>query len=142
MDIDRDRTGLAVILIIGSVGLLSAADAVVKLVSAHYSIWQIYTARSLFSIAILAVLMGLGRESGWSEVVGSWPPVSSSCAAPHPKQRALRQRANEKPRAWTRGVLAAYRIAPTSDRQKNERRMGGHPPLLAFAMRKALQPPS
>ncbi len=115
MDIDRDRTGLAVILIIGSVGLLSAADAVVKLVSAHYSIWQIYTARSLFSIAILAVLMGLGRESGWSEVVGSWPPASSSCAAPHPKPRAPRQRANEKPRAWTRGVLAAYRIALTSD---------------------------
>lgn len=78
MDIDRDRTGLAVILIIGSVGLLSAADAVVKLVSAHYSIWQIYTARSLFSIAILAVLMGRGRESGWSEVVRFWVVVRSA----------------------------------------------------------------
>jgi drug/metabolite transporter (DMT)-like permease len=78
MDVDKDRTALAVILIIGSVALLSAADAVVKLVSAHYSVWQIYTARSLFSVAILAVLVGRGREGGWSEVVRFWVVVRSA----------------------------------------------------------------
>jgi drug/metabolite transporter (DMT)-like permease len=60
-----DRTIQAVVLIVGSVLLFSASDAVVKAVSADYSIWQIYTARSAFSVVTLVLFLapgGLGRS--------------------------------------------------------------------------------
>ena len=73
-----DRTVQAVVLIVAAVGLLSAADAVVKLVSGQYSVWQIYTARSVFSVAILVVLLARSGKRWWVDVGGFWIMVRSA----------------------------------------------------------------
>jgi drug/metabolite transporter (DMT)-like permease len=73
-----DRTVQAVVLIVAAVFLLSAADAVVKLVSAQYSVWQIYTARSVFSVAILVALLARSGERWWVDVGRFWIMVRSA----------------------------------------------------------------
>jgi hypothetical protein len=60
MNARSDRTLLAVVLIVASVLLLSGADAAVKAVSADYSLWQIYAARSAFAVPILLMLLSAG----------------------------------------------------------------------------------
>ena len=60
-----DRTPLAVGLIVGAVLLFSGSDAVLKAVSGDFSLWQIYTIRSAFSVPILLALLvgdGIGRS--------------------------------------------------------------------------------
>ena len=64
---------LGAVLIVASVFLLSFADALVKYVSADFSLWQIYVARSLIAVPILAVLLLFGgapatirpKSPGW-----------------------------------------------------------------------------
>lgn len=77
MDGRTDRTPLAVMLIVGSVFLLSAADAAVKALSADFSLWQIYTARSAFSVPILLVLLAVsgGRPAA---ILKPWVLLRSS----------------------------------------------------------------
>jgi drug/metabolite transporter (DMT)-like permease len=67
-----DRTPLAVALIVVSELLLSGADAIVKAVSADYSLWQIYAARSAFSVPILLALLLLGGLARWIEIARPW----------------------------------------------------------------------
>ncbi|MEX2299094.1 MAG: DMT family transporter [Dongiaceae bacterium] len=67
-----DRTRLAVVLIVASVLLLSAADAAVKAMSADYSLWQIYAARAIFSVPVLLLILALGGIGQWFQVVRPW----------------------------------------------------------------------
>lgn len=67
-----DRTLLGILLILGSVVTMAFADAMVKLVSADLSLWQVLLARSLVAIPLVVLLLwvrgGLVRRrpSGWS----------------------------------------------------------------------------
>ncbi|WP_282605131.1 hypothetical protein [Pelagibius sp. Alg239-R121] len=56
-----DQTALGIGIILMSVLTMAFADAVVKLVSADLTVWQIFFARSLFAIPIL---IGLSRATG------------------------------------------------------------------------------
>ena len=51
-----DQTALGIMIILVSVFMMAFADALVKLVSADLTVWQIFFARSLFGIPILLVL--------------------------------------------------------------------------------------
>lgn len=53
-----DNTPLGVALITGSVFLLSASDALVKLSNEQFSMWQLYVVRSLMAIALLLPWIG------------------------------------------------------------------------------------
>ncbi|WGF89347.1 DMT family transporter [Marinivivus vitaminiproducens] len=73
-----NRTSLAILLIVSSVLLLSGADAAVKAVSADYSLWQIYAARSAFSVPILLALLSAGGGLGlWLQIARPWIIVRS-----------------------------------------------------------------
>lgn len=67
-----DRRALGIGLILASVLTMSFADAMVKLVSAEMTIWQVFFARSLFAVPILVVLLratGAGltpRAAAWT----------------------------------------------------------------------------
>jgi drug/metabolite transporter (DMT)-like permease len=63
-----DRTRLGVVLIVSSVFLLSFGDALVKLASADFSLWQLYVARSVFALPLLALLLPLEGRS-----LALWP---------------------------------------------------------------------
>lgn len=71
-----DRTALGVGIILASVLAMAFADAVVKLVSADLTVWQVYVARSLVAIPILITLMlstGVGLKPNapvWAYVRG------------------------------------------------------------------------
>ena len=56
-----DRTAQAIAIILASVATMAFADAVVKLVSADLTVWQVFAARSLFAIPCL---MALAYASG------------------------------------------------------------------------------
>ena len=58
-DARQDRTGLGIVIILGSVLTMAFADAVVKLVSANMTVWQVFVARSLVAIPLLAALSAL-----------------------------------------------------------------------------------
>ena len=66
-----DRTAQGVGIILASVVTMAFADAVVKLVSADLTIWQIFTARSLTAVVLLVVLLralgiaSMPRHLGW-----------------------------------------------------------------------------
>jgi drug/metabolite transporter (DMT)-like permease len=69
---NSDRPALGVSLITGSVLIMGFADALVKLVSADLTIWQIFAARSLVAIPIMiAILSATGismrpKSPGWA----------------------------------------------------------------------------
>lgn len=67
-----DRTPMAVVLIVASVFLLSGADAMVKAISADFSLWQIYVARSAFSVAVLLAITWPGGLQRWIEITRVW----------------------------------------------------------------------
>ena len=52
-----DRTMLGITMIVVASLLLSCGDALVKYVSTSFSLWQIYTARSLIAVPILVALL-------------------------------------------------------------------------------------
>lgn len=61
-----DRVALGISIILASVLTMAFADAVVKLVSASMTVWQVFFARSLFAIPILIALLcatGVGLKS-------------------------------------------------------------------------------
>jgi drug/metabolite transporter (DMT)-like permease len=66
-----DRTAQGVGIILASVVTMAFADAVVKLVSADLTIWQIFFARSLTAVVLLVILLRalgialLPRRLGW-----------------------------------------------------------------------------
>ncbi len=66
------RTALGISIILASVLTMAFADAVVKLVSADLTVWQVFVARSLVAIPLLAVLIpatGTGfklNAPGWT----------------------------------------------------------------------------
>ena len=51
-----DRTALGISIILASVLTMAFADAVVKLVSANLTVWQVFFARSLFAIPVIIAL--------------------------------------------------------------------------------------
>jgi drug/metabolite transporter (DMT)-like permease len=77
----NDRTLVAVILIVCSTWLLSGMDAIGKLVSAQYSLWQIFTARSLVAVIILAVLLCRNAAPDWRRVGSPWVAARSALFA-------------------------------------------------------------
>lgn len=48
-----DRTALGIVIILASVAAMAFADALVKLVSANLTVWQVFAARSLFAVPCL-----------------------------------------------------------------------------------------
>ncbi len=66
------RTALGITIILASVLTMAFADALVKLVSADVTLWQVFVLRSLFALPLLVVLLLLGgvglkmRVAGWS----------------------------------------------------------------------------
>jgi drug/metabolite transporter (DMT)-like permease len=72
MDARTDQNLRAVALIVGSVFLLSAADAAVKAVAADYSLWQIYAVRSAVSVPILLVLFAIGGIGRSLRILRPW----------------------------------------------------------------------
>lgn len=67
-----DRTGLGIVIILASVLTMAFADALVKLVSADLTVWQVFAARALFAIPILITLARAAgvalkpRSAAWS----------------------------------------------------------------------------
>jgi drug/metabolite transporter (DMT)-like permease len=67
-----DRTALGIGIILASVLTMAFADAVVKLVSANLTLWQIFAARSLVAVPLLAAILyatGIAlkpRAPGWA----------------------------------------------------------------------------
>jgi drug/metabolite transporter (DMT)-like permease len=53
----RDQTAQGVCVILASVLAMAFADAVVKLVSADFTVWQVFVARSLVAIPIMVALL-------------------------------------------------------------------------------------
>ncbi|MGI9509770.1 MAG: DMT family transporter [Geminicoccaceae bacterium] len=51
-----DRTALGIVTILASVLIMAFADAVVKLVSANLTLWQVFATRSLFGVPVIAML--------------------------------------------------------------------------------------
>lgn len=51
-----DRTALGIVIILASVLTMAFADALVKLVSADLTVWQVFAVRALFAIPILLML--------------------------------------------------------------------------------------
>ena len=71
-DARPQRTALGIVIILASVLTMAFADAVVKLVSADLTVWQVFVARSLVAVPILIVLLavsGIGlslRAPAWA----------------------------------------------------------------------------
>jgi hypothetical protein len=60
-DARPDQTALGIGIILVSVLTMAFADAVVKLVSADLTVWQVFVARSLVAIpCIIAILLAMG----------------------------------------------------------------------------------
>ncbi|MEM1198284.1 MAG: DMT family transporter [Pseudomonadota bacterium] len=73
----QDRTGLGIAIILGSVLTMAFADAVVKLVSANITVWQVFVARSLVAIPLLAGLWGLSG-TGFTLKAPKWTFLRSA----------------------------------------------------------------
>ncbi len=59
-----DKLALGVIVIVATVFTMALGDALVKFVSADFTLWQIYVLRSLVAIPITATALILGRKRG------------------------------------------------------------------------------
>jgi drug/metabolite transporter (DMT)-like permease len=75
-DARPDRTAQGVVIILASVLTMAFADAVVKRVSADLTIWQIFTARSLFAIPIM-IALSLATDVGLKLRAPMWVLVRS-----------------------------------------------------------------
>lgn len=128
-----DRTALGIVMILASVATMAFADAMVKLVSADLTLWQVFVTRSIFAIPVLLALALAGRKalrmrspswvlarSGllvltWLAFYASLPVLSLSVAAvavyTNPILTALLSavalRERVAPRQWC-GVLAGF----------------------------------
>ncbi|MEM7636100.1 MAG: DMT family transporter [Pseudomonadota bacterium] len=72
-----DQTVLGICIILASVLTMAFADAVVKLVSADLTVWQVFVARSVFAIpCLIAVLLAMG--TGFRLVSPKWALIRSA----------------------------------------------------------------
>lgn len=72
-----DQTVLGICIILASVLTMAFADAVVKLVSADLTVWQVFVARSVFAIpCLIAVLLAMGI--GFRLVSPKWALIRSA----------------------------------------------------------------
>ena len=71
------QTALGIGIILASVLTMAFADAVVKLVSADITVWQVFVARALFAIPILVVLL-LATGTGLKLRAAKWTVVRST----------------------------------------------------------------
>ncbi|WP_226893700.1 DMT family transporter [Nisaea sediminum] len=71
-----DQIALGIASILGSVFFMAFADAVVKLVSADLTLWQVFTARALMGLPVLLVLLGATRTR-FRPVVPFWTCLRS-----------------------------------------------------------------
>jgi len=62
-----DRVGLGVATMVATALAMSFGDALVKLVSADFTVWQIYVARSAIAIPLIALVLLPGRR--WTELL-------------------------------------------------------------------------
>ncbi|MEJ8574616.1 DMT family transporter [Microbaculum marinum] len=94
-----EQTGLGIMLILGSVLIMAFADALVKLVSTDLTVWQVFVARSVVAIPLLAgvsIVTGMRLRPGsliwsllrsvllvltWLAFYASLPVLSLSVAA-------------------------------------------------------------
>lgn len=73
-----DNVRLAVIAVVVAVFALSLGDAVIKLVSADFPLWQIYVLRSLLAAPVLIAVIGLrGRATSWIPHAPAWAGLRS-----------------------------------------------------------------
>ena len=77
MTTPQDRTGLGIAIILGSVLTMAFADAVVKLVSANITVWQVFVARSLVAIPLLAGLWAFSG-TGFTLKAPKWTVLRSA----------------------------------------------------------------
>jgi len=75
-DAKPDRTAQGVGIILASVLTMAFADAVVKLVSADITLWQVFVARSLVAIPIIVALL-LAAGGGLKPQAPKWTLVRS-----------------------------------------------------------------
>ena len=66
----QDNTMLGVAMIVTAVFLMTFADALVKLVSAHFTLWQIYVTRGLIAVPLLIIIMRWRGASIWPAAPG------------------------------------------------------------------------
>lgn len=72
-----DKPYLGIAIILASVTAMAFADAVVKLVSADLTIWQVFTARSVFALGCLLILARL-RGTGTAAWASRWVVARSA----------------------------------------------------------------
>ena len=72
-----DQTALGIGIILASVLIMAFADAVVKLVSANLTVWQVFVARSLVAIPIMLAL-SLATRVGLKPRAPKWALVRSA----------------------------------------------------------------
>jgi drug/metabolite transporter (DMT)-like permease len=73
----RDRTRLAVALIVGSMLLLSVMDAAIKGMTGEFSLWQICVGRAVFSVPILTIIAATGGTAVLRQVLRPWVMLRS-----------------------------------------------------------------
>lgn len=70
----RDNVPLGIVVIILTVFAMASADAVIKYVSATFTLWQIYVVRSLIVIPMIMAVMTLGpRQALAAGAIFGWP---------------------------------------------------------------------
>ncbi len=72
-----DRTALAVLMIVGSMLLLSVMDAIIKGMTYSFSLWQVCTARAFFTVPILALVVAKGGAAQLAQVLRLWVTMRS-----------------------------------------------------------------
>ena len=76
---ERTRYGLGIGLIVGSVLLMSFGDALIKLQSASFTAWQIFTLRSLMVLPLLVLAMRLSAPGqAWLPRSPAWVALRST----------------------------------------------------------------
>lgn len=77
-DASQDASSGAILWILGAMALFSAQDAIIKLVSADVSLWQLQLVRSLGALTL--VLLAITLTGGWRRQrlrSGAWPVIRS-----------------------------------------------------------------
>lgn len=72
MNVSSVENRQSIIIVVGSVFLLSVSDAIIKAASAQISLWQLNVIRSLLAVVMLAALVLLrnGKDSLWPQSPG------------------------------------------------------------------------
>lgn len=73
-----DRTAQGILLILGSVALMAFSDAMVKQISSDLTVWQIFAARSICALPLMAVIAWVADRRGFRLVAPGWVLVRSA----------------------------------------------------------------